>query len=40
MEGVVRLAHEAEVFIPIAVVEYMGALDPCPKGESEWKNCF
>ena len=39
-EGVFGLAYEEEVFIPVAVVEYVGALDPSPKWASEWENFF
>ena len=39
-EGVVVLAHEEEVCIPVTVVEYMGALDPCSEKVPEWENVF
>ena len=35
---IVRLAHEEEVLIPVAMVEYMRALDPCPKWALQWKD--
>ena len=40
VEGVVWLARDKEVFVPVALVEYMRAFGPCPKWVAEWKNCF
>ena len=40
VEGVFELAREKLVFIPVAMVEYMRVLGPCPKRVSEWNNCF
>ena len=40
VEGVVGLASEKLVFVPVAMVKYMRALCPCPKWVSEWKDCL
>ena len=40
VEVVVGLAREEEVFIPLALVLYMGALGPCPKCMAAWQNSF